>query len=438
MNGFAITVGGRTFMCSGGRLTTAISEPENASGRVAAYDIAERGADWAGPAHVSIDSEDVMHGRIVEVQPEDGEIALSVRSATMMSESLLPPMVVQQIDAREVVYLAAREAGFDPEDIDIGGLAGAVTFEPLWVFAPVRGLGIREAVKVGVVELLSGDAGREMLLRFNPTLETQFAEPLEEVEAFARVPVPAKYMYDAEREGLDLIDSATAWLTSRLRYSWSHSPDGQLEPYERAATLTVVERLPGVAVFPVATVGRRWWRDTAVAQPVRDVDLSPDSRWLVPAMPKQIDFGDRQALLALHRAITVRDPVQRVAALWEAIEFYLGNRGPEPEFSEEEIAAAADRATEGMTEAKSKRVGDVLRQWLNSWSPQARLEKILTDEGIPFTDEEMRRIRKLRKTRNRALHGAESMPKQDEIDQAISLMSRAITTRWSRSTDPKH
>lgn len=434
MTGFAITIGGRTFMCSGGRLTTEINEPDNASGRVGACDLAERGADWAGPAHVTIDNEEVMHGRIIEAQPEDGDVDLSVRSATMLSESLLPPMVVQQIDAREVVYLAAREAGFEPEDINIDGLADAAAFEPLWVLAPVCGLSIREAVKVGVVELVTGDAGREMLLRFNPRLEAQFADPLKQVEAFARVPVPAKYMYDAEQEGLDLIDNAVAWLTTRLRYSWSHSPDGQLEPYERATTLTVVERLPGVAVFPVAGVGRRWWRDTTTAQPERDVELSPDSRWLTPAMPMQVGLGDRQALLALQRAITARDPVQRVAALWEAIEFYLGDRSPEPEFTDEEIAAAIERATEGMTEAKSKRVGNVLRQWLNSWPPQARLKKVLTDEGIPFTDEDMRRVRNLRKARNRALHGAESMPKQDEIDQATSLMSRAITTRWSRST----
>lgn len=434
MTGFAITVGEQTYMCSGGRLATEINEPDKASGRVGAHDLAERGTDWAGPAHVTIDSEDVMHGRIIEAQPEDGDVALSVRSATMLSESLLPPMVVQQIDAREVVYLVAREAGFEPEDIDIHGLADAVAFEPLWVIAPVRGLRVREAVKVGVVELVTGDAGREMLLRFNPRLETQFADPLENVGAFARVAVPAKYMCEAEREGLDLIDDAVAWLTARLRYSWSHAPDGRLEPYERTATLTVVGRLPGVAVFTVAGVGRRWWRDTTVAQPERDVELLPESRWLTPAMPTQVPLGDRQALLALQRAITARDPVQRVAALWEAIEFYLGDRGPEPEFTGEEIAAAIERATEGMTEAKSNRVGNVLRQWLNSWSPQARLQNVLADEGIPFTDEDMRRIRYLRKARNRALHGAESMARQDEIDQAIALISRAITARWNRST----
>ena len=434
MTGFTITVGERTFMSSGGRLTTEINKPDNASGTVGADDLSECGTDWAGPAHVTIDNNDVMHGRIIEAKPEGGDVALSVQSATMLSESLLPPMVVQQIDAREVVYLVAREAGFEPEDINIDGLAEAVAFEPLWVVTPLRGLAVRQTVKVGVVELMTGDAGREMLLRFRPPLQTQFADPLEDVGAFARVAVPAKFMCEAEREGLSLIDDTAGWLTTRLRYSWSHAPDGRLELYERAATLTSVERLPGVAVFSVAGTGRRWWRDTAVAKPERDLELSSDSRWLTPAMPMQVSLGDRQALLALQRAITTRDPVQRVAALWEAIEFYLGDRGPEPKFSDDEIAAAIERASDGMAEAKSERVGNVLRQWLNSQSPQVRLEHVMAEEGVPFTDEDTRRIRQLRRARNRALHGAESTPRHDELDQAIGLMSRAMTTRWRQST----
>jgi hypothetical protein len=65
MTGFAITVGEQTYMCSGGRLATEINEPDKASGRVGAHDLAERGTDWAGPARITIDNEDVMHGRIV-------------------------------------------------------------------------------------------------------------------------------------------------------------------------------------------------------------------------------------------------------------------------------------------------------------------------------------------------------------------------------------
>ena len=56
-----------------------------------------------------------MHGRVIEAQPQkDGSLALSLGGATMLDESLLPPMVVQQIDRREIVYLAAREGGLRP------------------------------------------------------------------------------------------------------------------------------------------------------------------------------------------------------------------------------------------------------------------------------------------------------------------------------------
>jgi hypothetical protein len=434
---FTITVGERTFVCSGGRTTSSISAPDTASGIVAADDLAERGTDWSGPAHATSEGHALMHGRVIEAQPQDdGSVTLSLRGATMLDESLLPPMVVQQLDHREVVYLAAREAGFDPDNINIHGFPEAVAFEPLWVLAPVRGLTVKRAAQVGVVELVDGDSGREMLRRFTPPLDAKFGDPLADVTAFARVAVPARYLYDAEQEGLTLIDDAAAWLTTRLRYSWSHAPDGHLALYERAATLVVVERLPGVAVFPVEGGGRRWWRDTTVARGERDVDLSPDARWLDPSMPTQVSLGDRQALLALQRSITTRDPVQRVAALWEAIEFYLGDRGPEPGFTDEEIAAAVERASEGMTAEKAKRVDDVLRQWLNSWSPRARLEHVLGDERVPFSDEDMRRVGRLRRARNRALHGAEAEPTHEEIDQAVGLMSRAITTRWSRRVEP--
>jgi len=150
-------------------------------------------------------------------------------------------------------------------------------------------------------------------------------------------------------------------------------------------------------------------------------------------MPTQVRPGDRQAVLALQRAITARDAVQRVAALWDAIEFYLGRRSPAPGFTDDEIAAAVERASQGLTAAKAERVGTVLRQWLNSWSPTARLEHVLRDEGVPFNDEDMRRVKRLRGARNRALHGAEAAPSHDEIDQVVGLMSRAISTRWSQA-----
>jgi hypothetical protein len=433
---FTITLGERTFVCTNGRTKSTLNGPDTASGIVAADDLAERGADWSGPAHATIEDHDMMHGVVVKAEPqEDGTVALSLRGATVLEESLLPPMVVQQIDGREVVYLAAREAGFDPDDINIHGFPEAIAFEPLWVLAPIRGLVVQRTVMVGVVELIDGDSGREMLRRFVPPLDPQFIDPLADVTAFARVAMPARYLYEAEQEGLRLIDVAAAWLTTRLRYSWSHAPDGRLELYERAATLVVVERAHGVAVFPVDRSGRRWWRDTTPARREEDVEFPPDARWLNPPMPTQVSSGDRQALVALQRAITNRDPVQRVVAFWEAIEFYVGDYKPGKQFTRSECAAIVARACEGLPEAKAERVKNLLQNQINNWSILARFERVLEAEGVPYTEEDKRRVKEMREARDRGVHGRNVDASHAEIDQAVGLMSRAMTTRWSHSAD---
>lgn len=432
MSSFSITVGETTFVCSDGHFVSELNKPDAASGTVAAADLERGGVDWLGLAHASIDGDILVHGRVVEARPtRDGTVTLCVRGSTMLRESQLPPMTVQMIDGREVVYMAARSAGFDIENINIDGLAEAVDFEPLWVLAPVRGLTVSKAAQIGAVEFVDGDAGRDMLRRFTPPLESQFMKSLSDVGAFARVAVPAKYMYDAELEGLQLIDDACAWLTVRLRYSWSHTPEHQLELYERLPGLVVVERLPGVAVFPLAGSGRRWWRDATIVRQIGSAELSPRSRWLAPPMPTQMSPSDRQAVLALQRATTTWDSVQRVAALWEAIEFYIADRTPDPRFDPIEIDAAVERASKGLQPEKAKRVATVLKQWLNSWSPMDRLEHVLREDGVPFCDEDMRRIGRLRRVRNRAIHGASTTAEHDDIECAIALMSRAIVTRSS-------
>ena len=63
-------------------------------------------------------------------------------------------------------------------------------------------------------------------------------------------------------------------------------------------------------------------------------------------MPTQVSPGDRQALLALQRAITARDPIQRVVAFGRRSEFYVGDRSPEAH-SPTRDQRAIERAREG-------------------------------------------------------------------------------------------
>src|SRR4051794_1377443 len=149
-------------------------------------------------------------------------------------------------------------------------------------------------------------------------------------------------------------------------------------------------------------------------------------------MPTDVSLNDRQALLALQRAIAARDPVQRVVALWEAIEFYVGDYSPGAQFTDAEIKGAVNRAREGMTGAKSERVGNVLRNMLNSWPILARFEQVLDAEAVPYSEEDRTGIKGLRISRSRAVHGAFAQPSHEEIDRAVGLLSRALSTRWCR------
>jgi hypothetical protein len=430
---FTIRVGPNAFECRDGQVTSSTWGPDTASGTIPAEDIAGSPADWSAPAEAVEGSYILLEGEVVEALPQtDGSVALSLRSGLVLDETLMPAMVTQNLTPQEIVYAAARSAGFSPDKMDIDGL-DTLPVEPMWVLAPVAGVRVERTVRVGVVELMDAATGQEMLRRFSPPLEPVFADPLEDVSAFARVAVVASLPYEAEQEGLALIDTATAWLTTRLRYSWSHAPDGSLEHFERAPTRVTVERREGVGVLAVDGQ-RRWWRKgTTVGRSGGQVPLAPDARWTEPAMPAEVAPGDRQALFALQRAVTASDPVQRVGALWEAIEFYVGRRNPDRLFTRDAVDAIVLRAADGLADDKAARVGDVLRQFLNQPPIMTRLKHVLIEEGVPFTDDDLELLRRLRDERNLALHGSTAAPEHEDVDRGVAVMSRAMVTRIHRA-----
>jgi hypothetical protein len=140
----------------------------------------------------------------------------------------------------------------------------------------------------------------------------------------------------------------------------------------RAPTRVAVERRDGVGVLAVDGP-RRWWRKgTTVGRGLGEVRLTPAARWTEPPMPRDVTAGDRQTLLALQRAATGSDPVQRVGAPWEPIEFYVGKRNPDLLFTRDEVGPIVERAVDGLAEEKAWRVEEVLRQFLNQPPIRAR------------------------------------------------------------------
>ena len=197
---FRITVWSVSFDVVDGRSSSAIGEPDTAGGTVPAADMESAPTDWSAPAEASIGDFTVTSGKVTEALPDDdGDVVLAIRSALMLSEVLMPPMVLQNLTQQEHVYAAARSAGFATNNINIDGLDEVPT-EPMWVLAPLAGVEVERAVRVGIVELVPAATGREMLQRFAPALEPMFTDHLGTVSAFARVAVVATTLYDAEHE----------------------------------------------------------------------------------------------------------------------------------------------------------------------------------------------------------------------------------------------
>jgi hypothetical protein len=63
----------------------------------------------------------------------------------------------------------------------------------------------------------------------------------------------------------------------------------------------------------------------------------------------------------------------------------------------------------------------------------ARLQHVLAQEGVPVTEDDRALLRRLRRHRNRALHGSNATPDHDDVDRVVAFMSRAIATRWHRA-----
>jgi hypothetical protein len=305
----------------------------------------------------------------------------------------------------------------------------------MWVLAPINGLHVDRPVRIGIVDFVDSAVGQATLRKFDPSLRADILDGLSAASAFARVAVTSQFVYEAELDGLPLIDAAAAWLTARLRYSWSHLPDGRPYTYSRADTRVVVERLNTVCVLALDGP-RRWWRGTTVARAIGVAVLGTGEAWSTPEMRAALPETDRHALLAIQRAATTTDPVQRVAALWEAVEFYVGDRGPAGLFSEDDIARVTRAATTTLTDERASRVRDVLRTFVNQPSIMARLQHVLSEDRVPLAADDLAVLKRLRYHRNRAVHGATAAPQHNDIDRALALLSRAITHRWYRADSP--
>jgi hypothetical protein len=366
-------------------------------------------------------------GTVVSASLEDGGVAVKGTGAASLAEGMIGGFTVRGVSAPELVYTLARTGGMREEQIQVEGLASLAqeTFE---VVAPLDGVSVQRAVDFAGVRFIPPQAAARILagLELTPELDARFQAPV-----YALALVTSQRVMQAEEEGLARIDLALAWLTARLRYGFAVLPDGRPLNFDRRESFARPLRRDVVAVRGLTTT-RQWLRVPGVTPEPHTVNLDPDSARLQPHLPG-LGLKDRYAFLALARAAREVDPVNRLLALWEAIEFYVGDtKADSPLFTDQEHRAISNAASVSFKGLQGGRIKNVLAM-LNNPPLKERLKIALSRDAVVISKGEMDLLWKLRGMRNAIVHGQDiAIPEAEDVDFATSIVARMLVFRASR------
>ena len=373
-------------------------------------------------------------GAVTVASPSEGGIDVEALGASLLAEQVVASFAANGVPAAEIVHFLTRSAGMREEQLRIEGLA-ELPLEMFEVLAPVEGISVQERLRLGQVTLLPMSIVQPRLEGKQGPFATR-----KPTAAYAIAYVLARRMLDAEERGLRQIDEGLAWLVTRARYGTALLPDSTPQRFSRAEALTRPRRAPVVLVRALGSQ-RRWTHETT--NPENEDLLALTSRHPFMAHSESLaEQSDqtKQAILALARATAEPDALARVAALWEAIEFFVGSYQPPKLFSKAERKQIIASLPDGLSAEQCYRVERLVNEQLNELPLRRRLEDVLDQERIPHTDDEVKTLFGLRSTRNDAVHGrARAAPAIEDLQQATAFVARLLVHRvWSgRRIDKK-
>jgi hypothetical protein len=410
-----------------GHLRGAIDQLPEADFAVELEQLREQPIDYLAPVMVEIDGNEVFTGDVIRADPVGERVLVRCKSGVALEEVEMGSFVAQDVPHQDVVYAAAREAGFDDDHLEIHGLTD-LPLEVIEVLVPVRGVEVSLPRRLGRVTLLPPERVRAGVESFQP--RPTFLDDFEDADCYALAFATDRCLFRAEQGGLLEVDAALSWLALRAGYGLALTPGGRPQRFERSQAQAFPSRRDEVMLRGLSTA-RRWVRrvGTALRRPSLDLTESP---YLSPSLSERLPLADRQALIAGRRAIESDEPVQRVHALWEAFEFYAGDVTLPKLFSEDDLASLRATLRTQFSAEKRQRL-ETLIGMVNQPSLMMRLRAALQRDRVRLTTTEYALLRRLRDVRNTAAHGGEpERPRSEDLDWACSLLSRALVYRMAR------
>lgn len=378
---------------------------------------------------------------IEEIQPPAGELrplfggwvsrvelsgptaTVDMRSGPQLDEARLDRFShAAGITDTEVVWSVAQFAGYRPDQLRIAGLRPIR--EDFDVFMPVRGLAIETELAVGTIRLTSDRAAVEAAIEPLPDEKGKAIFLEGDVWAVART--SATMLLEAERTGVASIEGELDRLALEAQYSLGAAPDGSVQPFDRASLFADPAVDPFVLVRGTATP--RAWLHSLRMLPFRPSVGARRVALDTPSVGRSVRFDE--ALRAWRRAVRATDAIETVVAVWEAVEFYVSGTTVPVMFSDAELkAAVAALAGLGLSDSQRDRLRDVIGS-ANSAPLFVRLRAALDGDDVPYSEEELSTLKRLRAFRNDIVHGrAKSDPARNDLEMAKAFVNRMLAFR---------
>ncbi len=371
-------------------------------------------AKWKAAGHV------IAAGWVIKARQVGEQVVVEMSNGPALGEFTFGELAIARIPTSEQVWSVAQMAGFKPGSLHIQGLAAAP--ETIDTIMPIQGIKAGVDLWMGSVRITSD---RDLVAHAARHLPDFPAKKRFLGEgAWAVVRTSGSFLLPTEASSATAIEAAVNRIALGAQYSLAADPAGNVVPYERDGILTdpVVPRL---TLVHGESSGRTWIRTLDNPPVVQDVG---QQRVAVP--PTSGGRNLDAAIAAWRRAVRTKDGVAAAGALFESVEFYVGDLELPRLIPKAKLRAICRVVTRAdLDEAQRQRVIDVLG-WVNRPPLRARFLAALNFDGVSYTDEEVDVLWRLRRVRNNAVHGAEAAePAGDDLELARGLVNRMLVFR---------
>lgn len=406
---------------SGGTLHTTMNGLPTARLKLSTRLLAGQPVDYFGDVAVRLGRRDgpTFSGNVLSAEPTGDELDLDCQTHPSLTESKVGPFEAFDCDAREIMHVMTLAGGLSEDLVHIEGL-DELPLEIIEVLIPLRGLSVTRPLRLGRLTLI--DPAETMSLAA-PFSSDNALEPFRRADCHALYRMVDRRIFDVENRALAAVDVVLGWLVTRARYGLTHLPQGEPQRFIRNLALSRPSRAE-VVISRGLDSGRTWLRGLLRANPDETVVIS-SSQWVPPA-PETLSDAQRLSLDALRDAVEEQDPLRRVQALFQAIEFYVAGVTVPLRFSNAEVRRVRKAVPKDIDAELRERAMQLLAK-LNEPPLMAKLRETARGDGVPMTEGELDLLWRVRGARNRTVHGhAARPPDENELNYAVSLVARLL------------